>query len=128
MKGRDTIHHKCKVYLSTENLALPKGQARKLMPKYIGPYKVTKFYPTESWYILDLPTKLKAQRIHPSFCISQLCTYNKNDNAIFPKHEVCTYYDFGNAKDNKWLVDNIVTHQWNRNKVSLGELAPPLSG
>ena len=49
-----------KVYLSTENLALPKGRARKLMPKYIGPYKVTKCYPTKSRYNLDLPTKLKA--------------------------------------------------------------------
>ena len=29
------------VYLSTENLNLPKNRSRKLMPKYIGPYKVT---------------------------------------------------------------------------------------
>jgi hypothetical protein len=28
------------VYLSTENLSLPKGQVKKLWPKYIGPYKV----------------------------------------------------------------------------------------
>ena len=27
------------VYLSTKNLALPKGRARKLLPRYIGPYK-----------------------------------------------------------------------------------------
>ena len=27
-------------YLSMENLNLPKAQARKLMPKYIGPYKI----------------------------------------------------------------------------------------
>ena len=30
------------VYLSTQNLTLPKGRARKLVPKYIGPYKVVK--------------------------------------------------------------------------------------
>ena len=29
-----------------------------------------------------------------------------------------SYYDFSNAEDNEWLVDNIVTHQWNGNKVS----------
>ena len=29
-------------YLSTKNLNLPKGRARKLCPKFIGPYKVTK--------------------------------------------------------------------------------------
>ncbi|KIJ24275.1 hypothetical protein M422DRAFT_77384, partial [Sphaerobolus stellatus SS14] len=27
-------------YLSTKNLNLPKGWARKLLPKFIGPYKV----------------------------------------------------------------------------------------
>ncbi|TFK48863.1 hypothetical protein OE88DRAFT_1595183, partial [Heliocybe sulcata] len=30
------------VYLSTENLNLPKGRARKLAPRFIGPYVVTK--------------------------------------------------------------------------------------
>ncbi|KZT32162.1 hypothetical protein SISSUDRAFT_971594, partial [Sistotremastrum suecicum HHB10207 ss-3] len=29
------------VYLSTKNLSLPKGRARKLLPKYIGPYPIT---------------------------------------------------------------------------------------
>ena len=104
--------------MSTENLALPKGSARKLMPKYIGPYKVTECYPTESRYTLDLPAELKARRIHPSFHISRLCTYNKNDDTVSPKCEVRAYYDFGNAEDNEWLVDDIVTHQWNGNKVS----------
>ena len=28
------------VYLSTQNLTLPKGRVRELVPKYIGPYKV----------------------------------------------------------------------------------------
>ena len=49
-----------KVYLSTENLNLPKSRARKLMPKYIGPYKVTKSHPEISRYTLDLPQELKA--------------------------------------------------------------------
>ena len=30
------------VYLSTKNLTLPKHRARKLMPKFIGPYKILK--------------------------------------------------------------------------------------
>ncbi|KIL59510.1 hypothetical protein M378DRAFT_33370, partial [Amanita muscaria Koide BX008] len=30
------------VYLSTKNLQLPKGHARKLCPKYIGPFKITR--------------------------------------------------------------------------------------
>jgi len=49
-----------KVYLSTENLNLPKNRSRKLMPKYIGPYKMMNSHPEESRYTLELPDKLKA--------------------------------------------------------------------
>ncbi|KZV59654.1 hypothetical protein PENSPDRAFT_539355, partial [Peniophora sp. CONT] len=30
------------VYLSSENFSIPKDRARKLVPKWIGPYKITK--------------------------------------------------------------------------------------
>ncbi|PFH44963.1 hypothetical protein AMATHDRAFT_104721, partial [Amanita thiersii Skay4041] len=30
------------VYLSTKNLRLPGGRARKLVPKYVGPFKITR--------------------------------------------------------------------------------------
>src|ERR1700683_2373335 len=56
--------------------------------------------------------------IHPSFHVGRLCHYNKNDDSIFPKHKACDYYDFGNTEDNKWLVDEIITHQWKGNNVS----------
>ena len=49
-----------KVYLSTQNLNLPKSRARKLMPKFIGPYKVMKSHPEISRDTLDLPPELKA--------------------------------------------------------------------
>ena len=52
-----------KVYLSTENLSLPKSRTRKLMPKYIGPYKVKSSHPAESKYTLDLPPDLKAYMV-----------------------------------------------------------------
>jgi hypothetical protein len=44
--------------------------------------------------------------------------YLKNNDTLFLKCKVRTFYDFGNAKDNKWLVDNILAHQWHGNKVS----------
>src|ERR1700691_570488 len=69
-----------KMYLSTENLALPKGRSRKLMPKFIGPYPVTKIHPRASRYDLDLPAELKARRIHPSFHIGRFRPFNKNDD------------------------------------------------
>ena len=106
------------VYLSTDNLNLPKNRSRKLMPKYIGPYKITQSYPNESRYILDLPPELKARRIHPSFHISRLRTFNANDDKSFPRCEVRAYYDFGEAEENEWLVDEIIAHQWKGTKVS----------
>ena len=48
------------VYLSTQNLSMPKGCARKLIPKYIGPIKVLQQDITSDTYTLDLPTELKA--------------------------------------------------------------------
>ena len=46
------------VYLSTKNLLIPKGQASKLVPKYVGPYKVLQAYPETSNYMLELPSEL----------------------------------------------------------------------
>ena len=88
------------------------------MPKFIGPYKVTKSHPEILRYTLDLLPELKAQRIVPSFYVSLLCQYHKGDDAVFPKYEVCTFYDFGDAKDNEWLVDDIITHKWKENNIS----------
>ena len=48
------------VYLSTQNLTLPKGKARKLVPKYIGPYKVVKAHNEASTVTLKLPLALIA--------------------------------------------------------------------
>ncbi|OCH85253.1 hypothetical protein OBBRIDRAFT_711053, partial [Obba rivulosa] len=30
------------VYISTKNIGLPRGYARKLAPKFIGPYRITR--------------------------------------------------------------------------------------
>jgi hypothetical protein len=117
-RPEDKIAKGDKVYLSTENLSLPKSRTRKLMPKFIGPYKVTSSHPEESRYTLDLPAELKARRIHPTFHVSRLRPYTKNDDMVFPKREVRAYYDFGDAEDNEWLVDEILAHRWEGNQVS----------
>ena len=54
-------------YLSTENLSLPKARARKLMPKYIGPYEIISCNKENSHYTLTLPDELLKRRIHPTF-------------------------------------------------------------
>ena len=42
------------VYLSMKNLTLPKGRAKKLQPKYIGPYKVVEVHTAASTMKLEL--------------------------------------------------------------------------
>ena len=106
-----------RVYLSTENLNLPKNRSRKLIPKFIGPYKVTHSYPEESRYTLELPDELKARRTHPSLWVISV-TFRKNDDKVFSKRKVHTYYDFSDAEDEEWLVDDMLTHRWEGNKVS----------
>jgi hypothetical protein len=49
------------IYLSTQNLTLPKGRARKLVPQYIGPYQVTEAHNKAPTVTLELPDDLKNQ-------------------------------------------------------------------
>ena len=56
----DLYHVGDHMYLSTQNLTLPKGRARKLVPKYIGPYKVLKAHNEASTVTLKLPLALVA--------------------------------------------------------------------
>ena len=69
------------VYLSTKNLALPRGRARKLMPRFLGPYKVLKAMNDSSNVTLELPPELKIGEflLHstPTWCdhMSRIMTY-----------------------------------------------------
>ena len=45
-------------YLSTKNISLPKGRARKLAPKYLGPFKITRVLKDGATYQLDLSEEL----------------------------------------------------------------------
>ena len=60
-RASDLYHAGDHVYLSTHNLTLPKGRVRKLVPKYIGPYKVVKAHNEASTVTLKLPPALIAQ-------------------------------------------------------------------
>lgn len=60
------------VYLSTTNLALPKGRVRKLTPWYIGPYRIMGANVGASAYTLELPHTLRAWGIYHTFHVSWL--------------------------------------------------------
>lgn len=99
-------------YLSTVNLNLPKRRARKLAPKFIGPFKVIKAYPKTSNYELELSPELIARRIHPMFHASLLRPFEPNDDLLFPSRESKHFYDFGMPDDDEWFVDEIVGHRF----------------
>ena len=79
------------VYLSTKNLTLPKGRARKLMPRFIGPYKVLKLMNDSLNITIELPQELKDRRISPTFHTNLVRPYVENNNILFPKWEANTY-------------------------------------
>lgn len=66
-------------YMSTKNLSLLKGLARKLTSKFIGPYKLICNY-GNNFFLLDLPSHLRSHRVHPIFHSSLLRIYLPNDD------------------------------------------------
>jgi hypothetical protein len=105
------------VYLLTENLNLLKGWARKLMPKFIGPYRVVNAFPESSTYELDLPEGLKKHRINARFHATRLRKHEPNDDVLFPNQEDKVWYDFGDDEEEEWLVDAITGHCWIRKRI-----------
>ena len=71
------------VYLSTKNITFAKGLARKLIPKYIGPYKITHDFNNQS-FRLELPAHLKKRGVHDVFHSSLLRIHIPNDDRLFP--------------------------------------------
>src|SRR5258708_21912227 len=72
------------IYLSTKDLNLPKGQAKKLTPLFIGPYEVLKPHKNTSNYTIKLPPELEKWGIFPKFHISWLTPHKPNDESLFP--------------------------------------------
>ena len=104
------------MYLSTKNLALPKGRAWKLVPKFIGPYKILEAHNRASMVTLKLPLELTSRHIMPTFHTSLVRPFVPNDKVQFPKQEAKSFYDFGNDDDQEWFVEEIIAHKWEGDK------------
>jgi len=72
------------VYFSTQNLALPKGRARKLVPKFIGPYIVNEVHNTASTIMLELPEELTRRQIMSTFHASLIRQMSRTTITYFP--------------------------------------------
>ena len=105
------------LYLSTTDLNLPKGRAKKLLPRFIGPYKVLRAHPETSNYTLDLPEDLRRRKVHATFHISWLCRHEASDDALFPHRDTQVFYDLGTPNETEWLVDEITAHRWEGRKL-----------
>ena len=101
-----------RVYLSMKNLVLPKGRAKKLLPKFSGPYKVVKTHTATSTVTLELLPELMAWWVHLTFHVSLLRAHIPNNNARFPHYDTKAYYDFRAADKPEWFVDEILAHRW----------------
>jgi hypothetical protein len=71
------------VYLSTKNIKFEKGLARKLVSKYIGPYRISRSFGNGSFQ-LELPSPLKQRGLHDVFHASLLRIHIPNDDRRFP--------------------------------------------
>jgi hypothetical protein len=96
------------VYISTKNISFPKGLARKLIPKYIGPYKVLKDFKNQSFKI-ELPSHLKQRGVHDVFHASILRIHIPNDDRLFPGR-LFTQLNAGNENESEWAVNKITSH------------------
>ena len=115
-RASDLYHAGDHVYLSTQNLTLPKGRVRKLVPKYIGPYKVVKAHNEVSTVPLKLPQVLVARQISPTFHMGLVWKFITNNDKLFPKQDMKSFYDFGQDDKQEWPVEEITSHQWPNSK------------
>ena len=96
------------MYVSTKNMNLPRQWARKLVPKYIRPYRIIRNTGNEA-FKLDLPLEMKNCNIHPVFHASLLRIHVPNNDRLFPRREVGQVT--GLSDENwEWTVDLIETH------------------
>jgi len=96
------------VYVSTKNFAYPKGLACKLVPKYLGPYKILRDFNNHS-FLIDLPPRLKARGLHNVFHSSLLRIHVPNDDRRFPGRSD-DQLSQDETHTGEWAVERIISH------------------
>ena len=97
------------VYISTKNISLPKGRARKLAPKFLGPFEITRILKEGATYQLALSEELLERGINPSFHASLLKPHVPSDDRRFPGRLPVQIPGFGN-KPEEWIIKAITPH------------------
>ncbi|KAF7372414.1 Gag-pol polyprotein [Mycena venus] len=94
------------VYLSTKNIKFEKGLARKLIPKFIGPYLILEDFNNLS-FRLDLPDNLKQRGVHDVFHASLLRIHIPNDDRRFPGRLENQLNINADSVTQEWAIDRI---------------------
>ena len=99
------------VYLSTQHISFAKGLARKLLPKFIGPYKILQDFGNAS-FKLELPSNLKKRGVHDVFHSSLLREHIPNDDRLFPGRLETQIGDTPDTEaDEQWIVYYLMLDQ-----------------
>ena len=96
-------------HISTKNISFPKGTSQKLVPKFVGPYKISQDFGNYS-YRIELPSSLCQRGIHNVFHLSLLRIHVPNDDCLFPGRLDEQIPKLGGTA-REWTVDKILLHQ-----------------
>ena len=96
------------MYLSSQNIKFPKGLARKLIPKFLGPYKILQDLGNGTSFKVELPPHLKRRGVHDVFHSSLMRIHSPNDDRLFPGRMDTQVV--GDELDDEWAVDGIKSH------------------
>ena len=103
-------------YVSTENMTFPKGLARKLIPKYVGPYLLLKDFGNQSFQV-QLPSHMIARGIRNVFHSSLLRIHHPNDDRRFPGRLYSQILaETEPDHEMEWAADKIVSHAGSKDK------------
>ena len=69
--------------------------------------------------MLEHPQEFRDRKINPTFHTNLVWPYIKNNDILFPKRDTKVYYDFGNDRDQEWLIKEILAHKWANNDLEL---------
>ena len=97
------------VCLLTKNISLPKGRVRKLAPKYLGLFSISKVLKEATTYQLGLSDELIKWGVNNSFHASLLRPHIPNDDRQFLGRLLIQIPGFG-EKLEEWIIDSIATH------------------
>ena len=93
-----------------------KGLARKLIPKYAGPYLITEDFRNNS-YRVDIPASMRQRGIHDVFHASLMRIHVPNDDQLFLGRSDSQIVATNQGIEPEWAADKITNHSGSGNDV-----------